>query len=144
MVKSITFLKICLLLLLITNVFSQNMNREYEKIMKIRNNLFVLLMEKVDPIVPKDEIFEGLQRDYMEEYGLMDYPTYKRDFYDSPKNAENEILYGSNLSQEKRKLVDKFYEDLWNIKGKRWDLCLDEFKELFAKSKKNLANILLE
>jgi hypothetical protein len=143
MVKTIEKLKICLLLLLITNIYNQNTNRAFEKIKEIRNRLLIHLMDRVDQIIKKDEIFDGLQRDYLEEYGLMDYPTYKRDFYDSPKYAENEILYSLNLSEGKRKVVDNFYDALWRIKGKKWEICLNEIRELFAKSENDLRDILL-
>lgn len=141
--KKITLIKICLILLLITNVYNQNMSKALEKVMEIRSRLFYLLMEKVDKVIKKDEIFDGLQRDYLEEYGLMDYPTFKRDFYESPKNAENEILYSLNLSEDKRRDIDKFYDNLWAVKGKKWELCLNDFKALFAKSENDLKSILL-
>lgn len=142
--KQITFLKLFLILIIITNIHNQNMSRAFEKIMEIRSRLFNLLIQRVDDVVKKDEIFDGLQRDYLEEYGLMDYPTYKRDFYESPKYAENEILHALNLTHEKRKVIDKFYDDLWAIKGKKWEICLNEIKQLFSKSENDLKNILLE
>ena len=143
MVKTIEKLKLCLLLLLITNINNQNTNRAFEKIKEIRNRLLIHLMDRVDQIIKKEEIFDGLQRDYLEEYGLMDYPTYKRDFYESPKYAENEILYSLNLSEVKRKVVDNFYDALWRIKGKKWEICLNEIRELFAISENHLRDILL-
>jgi len=143
MAKAISIIKIFFISLLIANVYNQNMSRAFEKIMEIRNRLFNLVMDRVNQVVKKDEVFDGLQRDYLNEYGIMDYPTYKRDFYESPKYAENEILYALNLSDAKRRVIDKFYDDLWAVKGKKWEFCLQEIKSLFAKSEDDLRNILL-
>jgi hypothetical protein len=90
-------------------------------------------MVEFSEIIKKDQIFDGLQRDYFEECGFQDYPTLKRDFYTRPKHDENEILFSLNLSEDKRKVGDNFYEDLWCIKGKKWEICLNEITELFAK-----------